>query len=185
VSGVQKNTLHNACAANLASQLSQEHVAKSVPAFKCLMLDIVLCRTFVCWLAEGESNEQDPLSYNCTFPAMIAAWRQAWHAATHGETSLEFRECGNNQQLLLLSVPCLPHVLVLVVASHRTQRLASCSSQFTVGCLATEARAATTYRHGRLATPQSAGLKPPPSAPPRTPRCQGCLWPLLSTLESR
>ena len=28
---------------------------------------------------QGESNEQNPLSYNCTFPAMIAAWRQYVH----------------------------------------------------------------------------------------------------------
>lgn len=35
---------------------------------------------------QGESNEANPLSYNCTFPAMIAAWREEWYNATAGNT---------------------------------------------------------------------------------------------------
>ena len=35
---------------------------------------------------QGESNENNPLGYNCSFPAMIAAWRQEWYNATKGET---------------------------------------------------------------------------------------------------
>ena len=29
-------------------------------------------------------------AYNCTFPAMIADWREKWHASTHGETARDF-----------------------------------------------------------------------------------------------
>merc|ERR1719265_1808837 len=33
---------------------------------------------------QGESNYRGSRQYNCTFPAMIAGWRQNWHNATHG-----------------------------------------------------------------------------------------------------
>ena len=39
---------------------------------------------------QGESNEAAPLSYNCTFPAMIAAWREEWYNATGGNTARQF-----------------------------------------------------------------------------------------------
>ena len=32
---------------------------------------------------QGESNEAAPLSYNCTFPALIDAWRAEWYNATN------------------------------------------------------------------------------------------------------
>jgi sialate O-acetylesterase len=35
---------------------------------------------------QGESNYGDPLSYNCTFPALISGWREAWSAGTGGLT---------------------------------------------------------------------------------------------------
>ena len=35
---------------------------------------------------KGESNDANPVGYNCTFPAVIAAWRAEWYNATHGKT---------------------------------------------------------------------------------------------------
>lgn len=38
----------------------------------------------VVWFqGEGDSSVQGGINYNCTFPAMIAAWRRAWHAGTN------------------------------------------------------------------------------------------------------
>ena len=39
---------------------------------------------------QGESDEHDPGLYNCTFPAMVAAWRAAWHNNTRGATDALF-----------------------------------------------------------------------------------------------
>ena len=39
---------------------------------------------------QGESNEGAPLSYNCTFPALIDAWRSEWYNATNGATARNF-----------------------------------------------------------------------------------------------
>ena len=39
---------------------------------------------------QGESNEGSPLSYNCTFPALIDAWRAEWFNATNGQTARNF-----------------------------------------------------------------------------------------------
>jgi sialate O-acetylesterase len=41
---------------------------------------------------QGESDTSlgAAVRYNCTFPAMIAAWRRAWHAATAGQTDEVF-----------------------------------------------------------------------------------------------
>jgi len=33
---------------------------------------------------QGESNEANPLSYNCTFPDLVHSWRNAWINATGG-----------------------------------------------------------------------------------------------------
>lgn len=33
---------------------------------------------------QGESNEANPLSYNCTFPELVHSWRNAWINATGG-----------------------------------------------------------------------------------------------------
>jgi sialate O-acetylesterase len=35
---------------------------------------------------QGESNEANPLSYNCSFPALISGWRDAWSVGTGGLT---------------------------------------------------------------------------------------------------
>jgi sialate O-acetylesterase len=42
--------------------------------------------------AAGESDCREPFAskYACTFPAMVAAWRAAWHAGTDGVTDPEF-----------------------------------------------------------------------------------------------
>ena len=39
---------------------------------------------------QGESNENSPLEYNCSFPALIQGWRDAWHASTGGLTDPQF-----------------------------------------------------------------------------------------------
>ena len=39
---------------------------------------------------QGESNEAAPLRYNCTFPALIDAWRAEWANATNGHTAKDF-----------------------------------------------------------------------------------------------
>lgn len=36
---------------------------------------------------ESDTSMGAAVRYNCTFPAMIAAWRRAWHAGTAGQTS--------------------------------------------------------------------------------------------------
>lgn len=43
---------------------------------------------------QGEANRRNPGGeydgYNCTFPAMITDWRSKWHAASGGETAVDF-----------------------------------------------------------------------------------------------
>ena len=41
---------------------------------------------------QGESDAHGPAAtaYQCTFPAMIAAWRKAWHLGTNGQTDSDF-----------------------------------------------------------------------------------------------
>ena len=39
---------------------------------------------------ESDSHGAAATAYQCTFPAMIAAWRKAWHAGTNGETDSAF-----------------------------------------------------------------------------------------------
>jgi sialate O-acetylesterase len=41
---------------------------------------------------EADSIRKGPFAnqYNCSFPAMIGAWRAAWHAGTLGETDDDF-----------------------------------------------------------------------------------------------
>ena len=42
---------------------------------------------------QGEANANPQRGsdiYNCTFPAMIEAWRQAWHTNTGTQTDLLF-----------------------------------------------------------------------------------------------
>ena len=39
---------------------------------------------------ESDSSSTGAAAYNCTFPAMIDAWRQEWHINTDGETARYF-----------------------------------------------------------------------------------------------
>lgn len=38
---------------------------------------------------QGESNQGNPIKYNCSFPALIKDWRDVWRSATDGQTEID------------------------------------------------------------------------------------------------